>query len=106
MTIFSDLPGQFRIGPYDFDVMIETNAKNDLGTMSLTDLKITLSPEHPNPIYALDTILHEVIHAISRIQGLRKNDDEERIANTLASGLTQVLRDNPQLVAWINRVLG
>lgn len=46
-----------------------------------------------------NTIIHEILHAIWFTQGLRNEDGaEERIVNTFANGICQVMRDNRRLM--------
>jgi hypothetical protein len=49
-----------------------------------------------------DTVLHEVLHCMSRIVGLiRDDDEEERIVAALTPLLLDVLRRNPDLVGYL-----
>jgi hypothetical protein len=52
-----------------------------------------------------DTLLHEAMHGIFSETALtmdfKDDDDEERIIRRMATGLLQVLRANPELVAYI-----
>ena len=49
----------------------------------------------------VDTLLHEVLHALCRYTALELNGDEERVVSALASGLTTVLKDNPKFIDYI-----
>jgi hypothetical protein len=49
------------------------------------------------PLRVLDTLLHEILHAIWAEYGLGENEPEERAVSVLATGFTQVMHDNPQL---------
>lgn len=55
----------------------------------------------------VNTILHELGHAIVHTFGIKFKDDdqEEEIVNSMASGYMTVFRDNPALVKWIVDVL-
>jgi hypothetical protein len=49
-----------------------------------------------------DTVLHELFHALIHIDGPRLSiKTEEAYVGCLASGLVQVLRDNPKLITWL-----
>ena len=50
----------------------------------------------------VQTILHEIIHAIE-VQTGRRHELKEPIIDALAFGIYQVLRDNPQLVKMITK---
>ena len=43
------------------------------------------------------TLLHEIMHAVWVEWCLNDDDKEERIVDAMAKGLTQTLRDNPEL---------
>lgn len=52
-------------------------------------------------VVKVDTVLHEVIHAIYSEYNIKDDDGEEDTVQVVASGLTQVLHDNPKLLQWI-----
>ena len=56
-----------------------------------------------------NTVLHEVLHAIFRQQGLREikilDDHEELMVTGLANGLTQVFLDNPTFHKWLGEAI-
>lgn len=54
---------------------------------------------------AIDTLLHELMHAVFWVYHMEDDDDEERTVSTMATGLTQVLKDNPDVVTFINAAL-
>ena len=51
-----------------------------------------------DPLVVLDTLLHEVKHAIWNEYNLGDTEEEEKAVHMLATGLTQVLYDNEELV--------
>ena len=52
------------------------------------------------------TFLHEIIHAVFFMMGIKKDTDtEEKIVEPLASGLATVMRDNPKLFQGIQKAL-
>ena len=53
----------------------------------------------------VDTLLHEIFHSILTHQAREYSDKmEEHFVNSLAHGLTAVLKDNPDLRAWLDDV--
>ena len=52
----------------------------------------------------LDTILHEVLHALYYVWNLNDEDDEERTVHTLASALQAIFVDNKQFYKAIGRI--
>lgn len=53
-----------------------------------------------DPLVVLDTLLHELFHAIWNEYNVGKDSEEEPTVHMLAAGLTQVLYDNPQLLKF------
>lgn len=53
-----------------------------------------------------ETLIHEILHACWYVARLEDAPPEEKAVATLASGLAQVLSDNPALRAWLNDVYG
>lgn len=54
------------------------------------------------PQKVLDTLLHEISHAIFWAYGIEDADKEERIVSALGTAWAQVYRDNPGLLPWIS----
>lgn len=50
-----------------------------------------------------NTILHELLHSICYVFGLKHLSDkqEERIVDAMANGLSTVLRDNSRFLDWV-----
>ncbi len=49
-----------------------------------------------------DTVLHETLHAILHTQGHAYGlEVEEHYVNSIATGLTGVLQDNPEFAQWL-----
>lgn len=108
MSYFEGLPEFLKVGP--FKVRLEIKAKledEDIwgGFYNSDDNRaeyvIELRMAQPTPAFALDTVLHEVMHAIYKTFGLTDGETEEKVASALATGWVMVLRDNPELTKWI-----
>lgn len=51
---------------------------------------------------AANTMIHEILHALYLEYTIRVHDDnEERVVNTFADGLSAVWTDNPEWFAWL-----
>lgn len=100
--IAEKLPKSVRIGPYDLDLRVveKMEGDDDWGSF-IAHQGIEVRAEQPNDIFALDTVLHEVMHAIYEGALLEAGDKEERVVAAMASGMVQVVRDNPDLVKWM-----
>lgn len=98
------LPTSLRIGPFDYTVGefadLEANAINRYGDCNKVLHRIRVDTEH-GPLQTMDTLLHEITHAILSEYIWNQNDDEERTVAVVATGFTQVYRDNPYLVEFI-----
>ena len=53
----------------------------------------------------LNTLIHEIYHAIFQVYVIDSEDAEERIVTTLTNGWIQVYRDNPELIKFITKML-
>src|SRR5262245_53462517 len=90
VDVFAGLPRSLKIGPYRYRVETKVMISDDgqSGECSPQDLTITLKAEQPSALWALDTVLHEINHAICHLFALSDGADEERIVSILASGWT------------------
>jgi hypothetical protein len=99
------LPPFVRVGPYDMTLAptsgVKTFARRSVGEFSARELKISYAVEAPSKIDALDTLLHEINHAIFFAYRIYDEDKEERTVGMFATAWTQVYRDNPWLLEWI-----
>lgn len=105
------LPDSVRIGPYDFAIEmmspLESASRGDLwGECSTSLMKISMSQEFPSAAKAVDTFLHECLHALFWAAGIEDADKEERIVGHLGTALTGLHRDNPWLTQWLQDALG
>jgi hypothetical protein len=57
------------------------------------------------PVQSAETLLHEVMHGCFGVAGIADEDNEERTITHLSAQLTQVLRDNPHLLAYLGHAL-
>ncbi|MFH2076326.1 MAG: hypothetical protein ABIJ57_13435 [Pseudomonadota bacterium] len=100
------LPPKLRIGPFDFDIVVWSNEKGTdvgkFGEFSVVDGTISLdvTREHKT----LDTLIHEILHAIWWTGNLaEENVSEEDAVSALSTGLLLMLRDNPEILKIINQ---
>ncbi len=103
-----DLPKSLRIGPFDYTVedWEPREAANDrrYGEVSHVLLRIRVDTCH-GPLQALNTLLHEIMHAIWHQYSMGKDDEEERSIEIMAGAWTQVYRDNPDLLRFIGEAV-
>jgi hypothetical protein len=104
------IPDMLRIGPYDItvekpDSIPDDDGKTLWGCYEHSKLLIQITRSQPNILFAIDTLFHEIYHAIYVNTGLGYGSSEEHVVSALATGMTQVYRDNPSLVQWLNASL-
>lgn len=94
------LPGKVRLVGKDY-LLVENTGKlmrmGAFGTTSNLDAVIDYSLDQ-SLVQLRDTVLHEIIHAVDFSMHLGL---EERQVHALAAGLLGVLRDNPQITAFL-----
>jgi hypothetical protein len=104
MTItIDDLPQSIRVGPHDirFAALAAAEARRNYGTFVPAEQEIRLHSAYASGSMAVDTVLHEVLHAIFAIATVQAKQGEEHIVSVVATYLAQVIRDNPDFVSWL-----
>jgi len=99
------LPSSLRVGPYDITIAIVDELTGSYGEFSPVEQEIRLLREYKTAALAVDTLLHEVLHAAWFAAALPKKY-EERTVSALAPTLTQILRDHPEVLEWVRKALG
>jgi hypothetical protein len=106
-TMVDALPELIRVGAFDFAIekihTIEAHSRGCYGQCSTQTLTLSIQRQMPSRHKAMDTFLHELLHAIWWERDLEDADKEERIVGCLGTGLVQVHRDNPWLADWIKK---
>lgn len=99
------IPRSLRLAGWDWRLRRAKLPDDTLGLCEESVHRITLAPGQAK-LDELDTALHEVFHAILRSQG-RPYDElpEELYVRALSTGLVGALRDNPDLMRYINESL-
>lgn len=97
------LPKKVKIGPYDYAIVSldKSDAEENYGTFASEEQEIRLRDSFKSSHMMADTLLHEILHGIWFVHGIVVRDGEERVIGQMATGLTQVLRDNPDLVEFL-----
>ena len=93
---------RLNIGGQSFKVQFMKHVKssNDgqyiQGEMSSQEGRISI--RNSRPFLEVDTLIHEILHALEYKGGLEHN---EYWVNRIATGLAQVFKDNPRLIEFI-----
>jgi hypothetical protein len=104
------LPKKIKIGPYTFPVVRVNKSElpdDELAHIDVNSIRIPIAKRIPRE-KVREIILHETLHGIHYLSG-RYDDtprsDEQWIDATVPM-LLQVLRDNPELIAYLIDVKG
>ena len=101
-----ELPETVKIGGARWTLVGDADAANRLkedslyGTMLESKQIIRIDTTNTEAKVA-ESLLHELIHAIQCAYITPGDRTEERFVKTFTAGLFQVLRDNPDVVAFI-----
>lgn len=100
------LPSKVIVGPLKYSVSLGSNLRDDHGNecFAYTDhdsLKIKID-KHIHKDLASFMLMHEVLHTFLFQSGeMLEFDEEERLVKTLTPFLTSFLRDNQEIVRFI-----
>lgn len=97
------MPTQIRVGYRDFTIEEWPTARacsaDRLGECDKDGGIIRVRTDF-GQVKTASTLLHEVLHAAYHMGNIN-GDDEENIVSIFANQLTQIWRDNPQFVAFM-----
>ena len=103
-------PESIRVGAFEYAVVtiseLESLQQNNIGYLNTNDFTIGIAEHIADPRRA-EVVLHETFHAIFRGFGFELDHElEEKLVTLLGQGMLQVMRDNPQMVAWVYSLIG
>lgn len=100
------LPKIIRIGPYDITIKRLPDDHDDCGNFNLGDGELRLQAACYTPVMVVDTFIHEVIHAASKIHDIFDDDLlEERVCSTVAPVMTAMFLQHPEILRWMLKSL-
>lgn len=109
------MPKKIKIGAYDWAIILKPGdgdgAESLCGQAHFDIQQIWLFPKNlTGPDHAVGITLHECLHVIFENAGLgqmkrTKSAREEQIVMGFESGLVSLLRDNPNLLRWMQKWL-
>lgn len=107
--LYATLPKRLKIGPFTYRVEAVASGHELLGEnnygMTVFDKTIIFLDNKMGSDQLLNTLIHEVSHAVHQAYGIADGSDEETIATQSANGWMQVYLDNPKLLQWITRAV-
>lgn len=105
---FDGLPERIRVGSVWYNITIsDKNIMSEEGPLGMTrrDLCEIVIRETGNVSQDLNTVIHEIGHAIYNTQDLHHADEEEQIVNRWTNGWLAFLYDNPDFTSWYTNAL-
>lgn len=101
------LPSPLRIGAFDFTLEFFPKGEEPDDRVGECDTRVgalSMRVLHGmEKVRLLDTVLHEILHAIYFAHNIEGRDGEERTVTMLATAWAQVYRDNPHLLRWLTK---
>ena len=97
-----------RVGPIDYTILEcpEILGENYAGQVNHNLSVIKLCPMIDRQC-RMNTLLHEIVHAIIHVSGTRDEElTNERVADLMAFGFLSLVRDNPSLIGEIQELYG
>lgn len=102
------LPNEVVVGPYTFKIKKwstnMTQDKDALGQFLPREEYIGIDPSLKG-ILLLDTLIHEINHAVYFVYNILDEDKEERTVNALSTAWVKIYLDNPSLLGYINSIV-
>jgi hypothetical protein len=109
MYRLTGLPARLKVGAYwnAIEVVPELRDADDdtplYGEYSPTRQELRFQRDYPCIGQAIDTVLHEVMHAVYRAYRIPEHEaDEETVVSSMAHGLACVMIDNPDFERWLS----
>lgn len=97
------IPTTLRIAGADWAV-VKARLEGAFGQCDDDQKTITVDPDCCAILFhEVDTVIHEVMHAVLRQQGRLHTPEEELHVRALATGLAGVFRDNPALLRYLTK---
>ena len=102
------LPGIIRVGPFDMRILPwahqEAATRGKFAEFTVPEFAIRIDVSMP-PAKIVDSLIHELNHAIFWVYGIEDRDKEERLVGTLATAWTAIFRDSPEVLDCISKLL-
>lgn len=92
------IPEKIRINGIDYEIK-EVSGLNDdskvlYGQVTYGKTLIELNPENQSKQHEKVTLWHEIFHVIEETNGLDFGENKEKVIDTLAFAVNQILEDN------------
>jgi hypothetical protein len=101
----ADIPASVRVSyfvcPVESWNYRDAACENRFGDFDPNTYRIRVR-EDLEPAKAANVLLHEVLHAAYTMGDLSDGCTEEKVVTVLANQLTQIWRDNPEFITFMN----
>ena len=92
---------KIKVGPYEYKIVHGPTQANEDGLCTPNKLTIHIAL-HAEKSRAVNTILHESIHALWDVFNLDDPVGEEAAVTAIANGVQMLLKDNPKLLKLLS----
>lgn len=109
--LFATLPRRVSIGTNTFRIYVvpadhpKLEESNGMTYTGVNHIYVSGRQEPDSAVRMLDTVLHELAHAITHTRGVEDGSEEETFVTQHTTGLVELLMRNPRVHTWINRAM-
>lgn len=100
-----NLPPKVLVGNSTYDMnLVDVSVMNEIGIYgdhNSYERRIRIAEDQPEAQHAIEVVIHELIHACYDAYHIEAERDEEYTTTRLATALSGILSDNPDLLKWI-----
>lgn len=93
-----NIPEKIRINGVDYEIKevigLNDGSKVLYGQVTYGQTLIELNPDNQSEQYKKVTLWHEIFHVIEETNGLDFGENKEKVIDTLAFAVNQILEDN------------
>jgi hypothetical protein len=105
---YKGLPRRITVGAFTFRVHIEPETHPELvdafGCCN-TNKQLIYLREGQDAALALNTVVHELSHAVNWVYGVEDDSTEEQFTGSHTNGMIDMWMRNPRLFLWIAKLL-
>ena len=100
------MPRSVAIGPYDVPVneLTAEDSHKDFGQFHSASMEIRMHETFPSDQQAAETLIHEIMHALLYVYGVKIKDEEHTVA-VVSTALATLIKLNPDLISYLQDAL-
>lgn len=112
-----EIPQTIKIWGHNYKILKRKEPKYSIGNEVRSALGLFHANEHKiivkstmTPTQEIETLIHEILHGVFYYSNVNAHTDhdqkiEEHYVDTIANGITLILKDNPELLDYIKEKL-